>query len=124
MAFSYDVSTDAGKVRLYCIDSNATNYIFEDDEIAAFLSMADNNIKKAASDALLVIASNEAYVGKRIEILNLKLDGPAVATELRRIAKALKDDAMDDLGFDIAQAPVDNPSYEELYVKGIIRELT
>lgn len=40
MAFTYDLSTDAGKVRLRIADTNATAYAFEDAEIAYFLTEA------------------------------------------------------------------------------------
>lgn len=38
MAFTYALSTDAGKVRLRIADTNSAAYAFEDDEIAYFLT--------------------------------------------------------------------------------------
>ena len=52
MAFTYDVTTDRGKVRLLISDTNAADYQFEDAEIDAFLTMADDSILLAASYAL------------------------------------------------------------------------
>ena len=52
MAFTYDLTTDRGKVRLLINDITAADYQFEDDEIDAFLSMASNSLLLAASYAL------------------------------------------------------------------------
>jgi hypothetical protein len=40
VAFTYSLSTDAGKVRLRISDTNSAAYAFEDDEIAYFLAEA------------------------------------------------------------------------------------
>jgi hypothetical protein len=39
MAFSYDLNTDVGKVRLLIMDNQSTAYLFEDGELSAFLLM-------------------------------------------------------------------------------------
>ena len=52
MAFTYDIDTNRGKVRLLLSDTNASDYQFEDDEIDAFLSMASSSLLLAASYAL------------------------------------------------------------------------
>jgi len=52
MAFTYDITTDRGKVRLLIGDTNAADYQFEDDEIDAFLTMASGSLLLAASYAL------------------------------------------------------------------------
>ena len=52
MAFTYDIDTNRGKVRLLIGDTNASDYQFEDDEIDAFLSMASSTLLLAASYAL------------------------------------------------------------------------
>jgi len=52
MAFTYDVTTDRGKVRLLIGDKTAADYHFEDDEIDAFLTMASSSLLLAASYAL------------------------------------------------------------------------
>ncbi len=52
MAFTYDITTDRGKVRLLIGDTNAADYQFEDDEIDAFLTLANSSLLLAASYAL------------------------------------------------------------------------
>ena len=37
MAFSYDLNTDVGKVRLLIMDNQQASYLFEDGELSAFL---------------------------------------------------------------------------------------
>jgi hypothetical protein len=94
MAFTLDYSSDAGKVRLLIGDIDGDDPIFQDDAITAFLSIAlDNNVKRAAAQALLVIAANEVYVQKAIKILDLSTNGPAQAEAFRKLAADLIDQA-------------------------------
>lgn len=91
MAFTYDLDTDAGKVRLLISDIGGTGgsgaeFIFDDDEIDTFLSMESGIVYRASAVALRTIAANEAFVSKRIQFLELKTDGPAVAKALRELA--------------------------------------
>jgi hypothetical protein len=93
---SYDVSTDEGKLRLKISDVGGTSgndFIFEDNEIEAFLEMASGSIALGAAAALRAIASNEAQVSKRIKFLELSTDGPAVAKELRELADKYEEEA-------------------------------
>ena len=90
MAFTYDVSTNAGKVRLMIADTVEAYQQFSDDEIAAFLSM-ESRPRRAAAMALEAIAVNEALIQKRIVALHLETDGPALAAELRNMAKSLRE---------------------------------
>lgn len=112
MAFTLDYSTDAGKVRLLISDIDSSNPIFQDDAIDAFLSIAQGgNIKRAAATALIVIASNEVLVQKRIKLLDLSTDGPAEANALLALARELKAEAEDEEvtgSFDWAEQ-VNNP---------------
>lgn len=114
MAFTYDLSTSAGKIRLIIMDNQAANYLFEDDEIDAFLALENANLKRGAALALETMASNEAYVLKRIDLLDLRTDGPAVSAELRKRAADLRkqadqEETYEDGGaFDIAEWVVDD----------------
>ena len=91
MAFTYDLSTDIGKVRLLIPDSSA-NYVFEDAEITAFLGM-ESGVKRAAALALETIASNETLVLKVIRLLDLSTDGAKVADSLLKRAALLRQQA-------------------------------
>lgn len=90
MAFTVDYSTNAGKVRLLIADTNSAYPQFTDAEIDAFLEM-EGSFRRAAAMALEVIAVNEALIQKRIVALHLETDGPALAAELRNLAKSLRE---------------------------------
>ena len=93
MAFTYNLATDAGKIRLLIPDNSATNYVFEDDEIDAFLDLEYSNVRRGAALALETIASNEAHVLKVIKLLDLQTDGAKTAEALLKRAKLLRDQA-------------------------------
>lgn len=83
-----EITTDVQRVRLLISDvggDGGTDYIFDDDEVNGFLDM-EEHVYCAAALALRTLASNEALLFKRITILELKTDGPAVAKELRELA--------------------------------------
>jgi hypothetical protein len=114
MAFTYDLTTSTGKIRLICMDNQPDNYIFEDDELSAFYELERSSLRRACALILETIASNEAYVLKRITALDLQTDGPAVAAELRQRAKLLREQALedeakeDDGSFDVAEQVLTN----------------
>lgn len=94
MAAISDFSTDTNLVRLLIGDIDDTERIFNDSAIQAFITLAlDGNVKRAAAQALLTIAVNEALVQKRIKLLDLSTDGPAEAESLRALAKELMSQA-------------------------------
>jgi hypothetical protein len=126
MAFTLDYATGRGKVRLLISDIDKDNPIFEDDAIDAFITIAqDGNVKRAASTALVVIATNEVLVQKRIKLLELQTDGPAEATALMKMAAVYKQEAEEEetIGaFDWAEMVLDTPTYTERVSKEILRE--
>jgi len=80
------------RVRMLITDvggQDGDSYVFSDVEIETFLDMAGDSVYRASAQALRVLAANEALVSKRITFLELKTDGPAVAKELRELAKEL-----------------------------------
>lgn len=90
----YDLTTDAGKVRLLISDVDDANPVFADDEINTFLGLA-GGVMLAAAVALETIAVNEALLLKYVRSRGLDLDGPAVARELRQQAKQWREHADD-----------------------------
>lgn len=87
---SYDISTARGKVRRLINDTDESAELYDDDEIDAFLSLCDDSIFLAAALALETMAANEVMVQKRIELLDLKTDGPAEAAVLRTLAASYR----------------------------------
>lgn len=86
-----DYSTPLGRVRLLITDTSdvVADQIFSDDQLAAFLDMAGESVYRAAAEALLVMAANEALTSKKIRTQDLATDGPAVSAELRALAERL-----------------------------------
>lgn len=121
MAFTYDVTTDRGKVRLLIgdtDDSNADAQVFADDEVDAFLSLEASDIRLAAAQALDSMGSGEAMIQKVIRIMDLSTNGPAVAKVLHDHAKELRRQVAEGAGdfsglFDWAEMVVDPFSARE-----------
>lgn len=118
MAFSYDLSTDVGKIRVLIPDNKGDAYVFEDDELAAFYALEGNSLKRAAALALETIASNEVMVLKIIRLLDISTDGAKVSDALLKRAEKLRSQADDEEtaangGFDIAEMVVDQFGYRE-----------
>lgn len=121
MAFTYNVSTDRGKVRLLITDVDQANPIMQDAEIDAFLEM-NTSVRLAAAAALECIAASEVLVLKKIVNLDIETDGPAVAKELRELAKQLRAQEENSGAFDIAEQIQDPFTDREYWLKQAQRD--
>lgn len=98
MSEQYDPSLIA-QVRLLIDDTQGEQVfsddelVFSDDEIAQFLDLNAGSVLRGAAQALLMLAGSEARLGKKIRTQDLQTDGPAVAAELRALAKELRQQA-------------------------------
>lgn len=103
-----DYTTAVGQVRLLIPDveqlgdlaapTSPASYIFSDGQIQAFLTLYGNNVKRAAAQAKLVLATSEALINKVIKTDDLATDGAKLAQELRAQAQMLMAEAdKDDL---------------------------
>lgn len=128
MAFSYDITTDRGKVRRLINDVVDAGHIFEDDEVDAFLEMEGASVKRGAALGIETIARNEAYVQKVITLMELKTDGAKTAEVLLKSAKALREQAVDeeateaDAMFDVAEQVFDVFSLRERLAREALRD--
>lgn len=101
-----DFTTVVGQIRLLIPDieqldnlavpSDPAAYIFSDAQIQAFASLYSNNVKKAAAQAKLVLATSEALINKVIRTSDYTTDGAKLGAELRAQAKQLQDEATHD----------------------------
>lgn len=113
MAFTYDVATERGKVRLMIPDKVEAGHLFEDDEVDAFLAMEGANLKRATALALETAASDQALVLKVIRMMDLTTDGAKVSDALLKRAAELRrqadedENAQDGGGFDWAEMVLD-----------------
>lgn len=126
MAFTYDTTTDTGKIRLLIFDTDSTNYVFEDAELAVFYDIEGDSLKRAAALALETMASNEAFVQKVITLMDLRTDGAATARALLARADKLRSQADDeeyaaDGAFEFAEWVVDDFSARERLAKQVLR---
>jgi hypothetical protein len=101
-------ATAIGQVRLLIPDTEqldnlqdltqAASYIFNDAQIQAFLTLYSDNVKRAAAQAKLVLATSEALIQKVIKTADYTTDGAKLGAELRAQAKQLQEEAdKDDL---------------------------
>jgi len=114
-------STSVGQVRLLIPDVEQLDnvkdpdadpqYIFNDEQIGAFVALYNGSIKRAAAQAKLVLATSEALISKVIKTDDLSTDGAKLGAELRAQAAELRKEAdSDDLSdasdaFDIVTFP-------------------
>ena len=73
MAYTYDITTDRGKVRLLTRTTgsgspSADTCVLSDAEIDVFLELAGNVVPLAASMALHNLATNEAYLNNEVRM--------------------------------------------------------
>lgn len=73
MAFTYDISTDRGKVRLQLGDTTASAYVFEDDEIDYFLTTG-GDVDAATARGLRVLLTDRAKRAKSFSMQGLSVD--------------------------------------------------
>lgn len=112
-----DYATAVGQVRLLIPDTEQLEnpadptadaaYLFNDSQIQAFVSLYANNVKRAAAQAKLVLATSEALINKVIRTADYTTDGAKLGAELRAQAKQLQDEADKD---DLAD------SYDESFI--------
>ena len=127
MSWSYDPTTDTGKVRLLISDTSAPpRAIFEDEELQTFLSLeaADDGTqypRYAAAMALVTIAVSEVRLLKIIDVLDLKLDGTKVAASLQSLAKEYRDAENNRASFDWAETVVDDFAFRERIINSWLR---
>lgn len=101
--------------------------LLSDASLAQLLTLENGSDKLAAASALDVIASSEALIQKKIELLDLKTDGPAVAKALRDHAAALRKQVEEGLGedpagaFDIAELVADDFAARERLDAQVVR---
>lgn len=99
MTFTYDPTTDRGRVRLLISDTSslAERQLYSDDEIDTFLALARGSgaskVRRAAAEALWAIAGNALQTDKVIRSQDLQTDASKVAAELRQLAQRYRDEA-------------------------------
>lgn len=112
-----DYATVVGQIRLLIPDveqldnladpTASASYLFNDSQVQAFATLYSNNVKRAAAQAKLVLATSEALINKVIRTADYTTDGAKLGAELRAQAKQLIEEADKD---DLADA------YDESFI--------
>jgi len=130
MTFTFDLSTDRGKVRLIIDDTDETYEFFSDAKIDAFITMAGDLdgdvVRNAAADALDTWATNQALVLKKVTLLDVEVDGPAVSKAMREHAALLRKQAVtmsSDAGFEVAEMALGHFSWVEQVTNEAIEDV-
>lgn len=96
-------------VRFLIADLDTGNQLLTDEQLEAALTAEGRSDLLAAARCLETIAVSEVLLSKKIRTQDLSTDGPAVAAELRALAKQYRDRARDEDpdaggfdGFDLA----------------------
>ncbi len=99
-------NTVVGQIRLLIPDTDqlenladplaSADYIFDDEQLQALAALYSDNIKRAAAQAKLILATSEALINKVIKTADYATDGAKLAAELRAQAKQLQDEAKED----------------------------
>ena len=110
MGFTYDLTTNLGKVRLLIADTDSTNYDFSDAEVTAALSQEQNVPKLAAALLLGILAANRARLAVRVTRGSVSEDLTQVAANLRALAAQYRAEAEGDA--DTVLEAVVTPSYD------------
>lgn len=104
-------ASNVNKVRaLYgdLVPDEDDNYLLDENTIALYLEVTDNNILRAAALAVRAISVNEVLLKSYLRTDDLTIDGVKGAAELRLMAKDFEaraqeqDNNEDSWGFDIA----------------------
>ena len=93
MAFTFNLATDVGRVRLLIPDRVSTDPIFGDDEIETFLSLEGDDVRRATALALETAASDQTLTLKVVKLLDITTDGAKVGDALLKRAALLRSQA-------------------------------
>lgn len=102
--------------------------LLTDDALQSYLDLevdSADQIRLAAADALDAMASNQALIQKKIRLLDLQTDGPAVAESLHKHADMLRQQVFNDeyqeSTFDWAEGINTQADWKEKVVKDWMR---
>ncbi len=88
MAFTYDLSTSVGQIRLRIADTIEATHLFSDEELEFFYS-SSSTVNGAAIEALRVLLADRARRVRRFADSGLSLDDTAQVDAIRKAIAAL-----------------------------------
>lgn len=124
MAFTYDLTTNLGKVRNMIGDAVDTGHILEDADINAFITQAENDLYAAAALCLYRIAASKALLAKKKSAGDYSEDLTAIAKEVRAVA-AIYDEKSQNIPAEAqAESFLNDFSYNDVLIRKELREET
>lgn len=126
MSFTYDPTTDVGRVRRTIPDKIELTAVWSDEEIASFIADEDG-WRRATALALETMASDSALVLQVIKVQNITTDGAKMAEALMKRAATLRkqadeQDAAGGEGFEIVSVVYDDFSYRDILYADALRQ--
>lgn len=124
MTFTYDLSTDIGRVRRTIPDKDEDEAFWTDEDLQSFID-DEGNWRLASAACLEAMASDSAMVLQVIQVQDLHVDGTQAAKLLLQRAKLIRElaftlDTADDCGFDVIPMIVDDFGLTEYIRKRLI----
>ena len=86
MAFTYDPTTDLGRVRLLIGDTDEDTPQFQDSEIAALMAMSGDSVVATASAACLSLATRYSRFADK-QVGDMKVSSSQRATQYYKMAE-------------------------------------
>jgi hypothetical protein len=90
MAFTYDISTNRGKVRFYVGDTNSSDYVLEDAEIDFLLTENNGSVRDAAIGAAEAIIAELSRCPDSKSVGSLSLSFSSRIANLKGVIASLR----------------------------------
>jgi len=142
--FTYDPTSNLGKVRLLIADTDSSHPIFQDDEVQAAMEMQNSDflyvsgmaqptglgaqvsvsvvsLYRSAAVLLRALAANKSRLAAVVQLLDVKLAPNVAAQALRDTAKEYIEMEQDSGAFAIAEVAPDTFSARERLFKQVQR---
>ena len=87
MAFTYDITTDRGRVRFNLSDTDSTAYVFEDEELDQILT-TEGGVEGATAACLRALLASAARRAKYFAMQGLTLDSKSQVQSLQAALSA------------------------------------
>jgi len=124
MSFTFDTTTNIGKVRTLINDTIEASAVLSDEEINVFLGLESNDIYMSAASALESIIINKQLLSKLIAAGDYKEDNRNVADKLGKIAERYRQAAKSIPADAYAEVAVTDFNYSEIEINKALRNET
>lgn len=114
MSFTFNTTTNIGKVRTLINDTTEASAVLSDEEINVFLSLESNDIYKSAASALESIIINKQLLSKLIAAGDYKEDNRNVAEKLGKVAERYRQASNSIPADNYAEVAVTDFNYREI----------